>query len=564
MELKSIQKQLAKYKLDGFWLTRGNLFIGQDVLPEENLIYQLTGFTGSAGNLLILPEKCLLFVDGRYALQAPQQVNKKEVEVICTVGQSFKSWLQNHCASKKIGYTPWCCSIQEILNIKGPQMVADASFLPYKQAAITANVFEHDIAFCGQSREEKIARAAEELQHHNLSAALFTSADSVSWLLNLRSDALPDTPVFRGMVLLDIERHVWIFSDNCNTDKLPSNLKILPLTELEKRLKKFKKQSIGIGFSCTPAAVYSLMQANNINIVRMKDICQEYKAIKNPCEQQGITDAHIRDGAAVCKFLYWLEHHKQGMTELDIVKKLHDFRAKNQNYISESFETIAAFGSNGAIVHYSPTAATNKKLEDGNMLLLDSGAQYLDGTTDITRTIAVGNVPPQMIDDFTLVLKGNIALSRTNFPTGTCGYHLDAVARQPLWQEGKNYNHGTGHGVGCFLNVHEGPHSISQNNQSAKLQAGMITSIEPGFYQEQKYGIRIENLALIVPSEHENFLKFKILTLVPIDKRLINEYLLSDGERKWLNAYHQEVFSQISPLLNAAEKDWLQEACAPI
>ncbi len=564
MELKNIQKQLAKHKLDGFWLTRGNLFIGQDVLPEENLIHQLTGFTGSAGNLLIMPDKCLLFVDGRYALQAPQQVNQNEVEVICTVNHSFNSWLRDNCANKKIGYNPWCCSIQEILNLNGPQMTAVESFLPYKQATKQANIFDHEIIFCGQSREEKISQIAAELQQHDLHAGLFTAADSVSWLLNLRSDALPDTPVFRGIVLLDTERHVWIFADNCDTTRLPSNLKILPLSELEKRLKKFKKQNIGIDFSTTPTAIYNLMQENNIHICRMKDICQKYKAIKNPCEQQGFIEAHIRDGAAVCKFLYWLEHHKHDLDELSIVKKLHDFRAKNKNYVSESFETIAAFGSNGAIVHYTPTETTNKKLENGNMLLLDSGAQYLDGTTDITRTIAVGNVSPQMIDDFTLVLKGNIALSQTIFPTGTGGCHLDAIARRPLWLEGKNYNHGTGHGVGYFLNVHEGPHSISQNSQSAKLQAGMITSIEPGFYLENNYGIRIENLALVIPSEYENFLKFKILTLVPIDKRLINEYLLSDGERNWLNTYHKEVFSQISPLLNAAEKDWLQEACSPI
>jgi len=306
-----------------------------------------------------------------------------------------------------------------------------------------------------------------------------------------------------------------------------------------------------------------LAQLNHIFLENTPDFCQLQKAIKNSCELNGIRQAHIRDGVAVCKFLYWLEHNWQGKTELDIVDKLHSFRAKQENFVSESFATIAAYGSNGAIVHYSPTAKTNKKLTGGNLLLLDSGAQYTDGTTDITRTITLGDITPAMSEDFTLVLKAHIHLSSAVFPERTIGAKLDTLAREVLWQEGKTYNHGTGHGVGCFLNVHEGPQYISAWCH-VPFSAGQVTSIEPGYYLEGEYGIRIENLAEIIPAQYAGYLQFKNLTLVPIDSRAINKYLMTDEELAWLNQYHQEVFSQISPYLSADEKNWLEEACAPL
>ena len=273
-------------------------------------------------------------------------------------------------------------------------------------------------------------------------------------------------------------------------------------------------------------------------------------------------------GQSVIKFLYWLEHNWQGCNELDVVRKLHEFRAAEELFYSNSFETIAAFGPDGAIVHYQPTPQTNRELTADSVLLLDSGAQYYDGTTDITRTIAIGSPEKEIADSFTQVLKAHIAVASACFPENASGCALDGLARAQLWNFGKDYNHGTGHGVGCFLNVHEGPHSLSARNTGVPLKSGMISSIEPGYYKEGAYGIRIENLACIVNADNEEFplpmLKFEPLTLVPIDKRLINKYLLNHHETAWLNQYHRRVFEEISPLLEPELQQWLEKACAPL
>lgn len=563
MTLSDLQKLLKKHKLDAFLVSRNNLFLNQDVRDDENLIMQLTGFSGSAGTLLIMPEKNILFIDGRYALQAPQEVDSKKVEIVCTSQTSLHTWINQNLKNKKVGYNPWCWNINDILAFDAPEMKPETNFLPVSQTTKPANIFEHEIEFCGQSREEKITLLSQYLIEKNLQAYFISASDSVSWLLNLRSDILPETPIFRAFALVDSKRHIWVFADNIKPGHLAEKITFLSFSELPARLKKFKKQNVGADFNQTSAALYAVAKEYNLYLKHIPDFCQERKAIKNSCELQGIRNAHLRDGVAVCKFLYWLEQNWQGKTELDIVHKLHEYRSKQTNYISESFTTIAATGSNGAIVHYTPTTQSNKQLEADNLLLIDSGAQYLDGTTDITRTIALGNISPEMSDDFTLVLKAHINLSSAIFPEKTTGARLDALARTVLWKEGKNYDHGTGHGVGCFLNVHEGPQYISSKcNQP--FVSGLVSSIEPGYYLENKYGIRIENLVEVSASEYPNFLCFKNLTLVPIDKRAINKYLLNDEEITWLNIYHQEIFEKISPYLNSTEKEWLKTACSPL
>ena len=275
-------------------------------------------------------------------------------------------------------------------------------------------------------------------------------------------------------------------------------------------------------------------------------------------------NAHLRDGATVTSFLCWLEQHWPETDELGVVAKLHEYRCRQQNFFSESFDTIAGFGSNGAIVHYQPRPQTNRKLSSGSLLLLDSGAQYLDGTTDTTRTIALGTPSPEQIDDYTRVLQAHIALSTAIFPEKTTGRALDALAREPLWRHGLDYAHGTGHGVGCFLNVHEGPVGISTTYSDTPLQAGMITSIEPGYYKAGHYGIRIENLVEVIPAGREGFLAFSPLTLIPYDRRLINKSLLSPEELDWLNHYHRHVKQSLSPLLPPDERQWLEQACTPL
>lgn len=568
MQLADLQKKLKSAKLDGYLVTRNNMFPEQDIREDENLLYKLTGFTGSAGSLLILRDKAILFVDGRYELQAPRETNPAEVDIFCTKEQSFHTWLTQNTADLtrfRLGINPWCLSAQEkkSLEINCISTISAPEFLPPLLSATPAKIFEHKIEFAGESKDQKISRIVTHIKAAKADAAFFALADSVSWLFNLRSDALPETPVLRTMALVDKNGKAWLFGNNLDSSHIKLDCPLLALNEIPAVLRRYKKQRLLTDSQTTPQAITDMMDAVHIDIIPAADICQTLKAIKNPTELEGIRQAHIRDGAAVIKFLCWLEKNRFGKTEIDIVEKLHSFRAKNDNYYSESFATIAASGPNGAIVHYHPTRETNRPLDDNTLLLLDSGAQYFDGTTDITRTIALGSPSPQMVEDFTLVLKAHINLSSAVFPNETPGQVLDGFARAPLWQESKDYNHGTGHGVGCFLNVHEGPFSISRRHGQTGMQKGMVTSIEPGFYLENAYGIRIENLVEVAEAS-EGYLKFANLTLVPIDKRLINKYLLSDGEINWLNAYHHRVEEILSPLLTSAEKSWLQEACSPL
>ena len=561
MTLTELQQQLAAQKLDACIITRNNQFLGQDILPEENRLQRLTGFSGSAGNLLVFRDRAFLFTDGRYELQAARETDPEQVEVVITNGQSLGSWLQNHTESPKlrIAFNPWCHTVSETdfwkRTLKNIEFVEDAGLLSAALlSAKECNIFEHDIEFAGISMDEKIADLTEFMRQNKLDAFLLTACDSVSWLLNLRSDCLPDTPIVRAFAFINALGEVSLFT----TD----------FTKLESELKNYKNRTVGMDCKRSPRALFSLMKKNKIWIENLPDPVQNRKAVKNPVEISGLRKAHLRDGAAVVRLLIWLEQNYNGQTELDVVKKLHDLRAAETNFFSNSFETIAGFAANGAIVHYQPSEATSRKLASGSLLLLDSGAQYLDGTTDITRTIALGSPAPEMIRDFTVVLKAHIALASACFPDGTPGLALDAIAREPLWKCGKNYNHGTGHGVGFFLNVHEGPVSISSRNALTPLAENMITSIEPGYYKENAYGIRIENLARVTHHNSPDFeipmLCFETLTFVPLDKKLIDKYLLSEEERTWLNNYHRQVFERIAPLLNEAEKDWLRNACAPL
>lgn len=572
MNLSDLQKSIAKSKFNHFLITRNNMFLGQDILPEENIIQKLTGFSGSAGILLITPFHAWLFVDGRYELQAAREVNPQEVSVVCQTQDTLISWLKKETvpfSKSSIGCDSRCLSIQKFETFRRelPEIKLDAGkhklFTPLLSTR-KASVFEHDEEYAGESREEKLNHVLAYLKSNFLNGIFIGSADSVSWLLNLRSRCLPDTPVMRAMALVDYLGNVTLFADNLDFGNLQLPCTIQPLKNISKTLAAFKKQKLAADMDFTPQLVADIAAKNNINLIFRPDICQSLKAVKNPVELGGIEKAHQRDGAAVCKFLCWFEKNRTGLSELDVVAKLKEFRQQQENFFSDSFDTIAGFGANGAIVHYRPEPNTNLKLEDGSLLLLDSGAQYYDGTTDITRTIAVGIPSPEMIEHFTHTLKAHIALNTAIFPEGTPGRNLDALARRELWNIGLNYNHGTGHGVGCFLNVHEGPISISSRGSNTPLLAGMVTSIEPGCYFEGKYGIRIENLVKVTPAVYPGMLKFENLTLVPIDKRLINKYLLNEGEADWLNRYHKQVYEHIKPLLDADEQNWLKDACSPL
>ena len=558
MTLLEIQNYLSQSGYDAYILTRNNMFLGQDILPEENKILALSGFSGSAGNLIICPNKSYLLVDGRYELQASQEVDQTQIEVVCT-NDSIATWINNNFLTPfKIAYNPWCHSVNEVdywqRVLKKHTFIADNSEIFGSRLTIKdVHIFEHDIEFCGISTEEKISYLTNFIHEHNLDAYFISACDSVSWLLNLRSNLLADTPIFRAFALIDKDGNVSLFTNDMN--------------KIKKELSAFKNQTIGISYAKTPKQIQLLMKGQKIWLENISNPIDEWKAIKNSIELSGIKNAHLRDGIAMVKFLYWLENNWSSQDELSIVKKLRSFREKEAHFYSDSFGTIAAFGPNGAIVHYQPTSKTNLKLTKDSVLLLDSGAQYFDGTTDITRTIAIGTPSDDIRDSFTQVLKAHIAASSAVFPEGTSGSVIDAITRAQLWQFGKEYHHGTGHGVGCFLSVHEGPFSLSSKN-THPLKAGMITSIEPGFYKTGEYGIRIENLAYIVSEPNiqseMNLLRFEPLTLVPLDKRLINKYLLSSAEIKWLNTYHADVYQKLHKHLDSKTAKWLQQACAPL
>lgn len=550
--LSDLQKKLAQKKLDAYLVTRNNMFLGQDVLPAENKIAELTGFTGSAGNLIVFQDKAFLLVDGRYDIQARRQTDAKQVEVVCT-RDSIGSWIQNNIKNNcKFMYDPWCHAVSETDYWK--RALLHHEFLEDKEQllgnrviATESEIFELEEEFAGISSEEKISYLTNFCAENKIDGYLITECDAVSWLMNLRSDLLKDTPVLRAFALVSAQGEVCLFIND--------------FSKLEKELDNWQEKTIGIANNRCPKKIKTLMKDKHIWLHNINNPITDWKAAKNPVEIAGFKAGHIRDAVAVCQFLHWFDNNGQTTDELGIVEKLSEFRKQQPHFYSDSFATIAGFGSNGAIIHYQPTPETNKKLEDGSVLLLDSGAQYFDATTDITRTLPIGTPSEEIINSYTEVLKAHIAVANAVFPPNTAGQNIDTLARAALWRFGKDYAHGTGHGVGHFLGVHEGPQSLSLRG-SAPLKKDMVISIEPGFYKENDYGIRLENLALIVETSTEYttpMLKFEPLTLVPFDRRLINKSLLSPDEISWLNDYHQTVFETIAPLLPESTAQWLKQ-----
>lgn len=554
--LSEIQKKLIQHKLDAYIITRNNMFLGQDVLPEENLLCRLTGFTGSAGKLIVFRDHACLLVDGRYDIQARAQINPRQIEVFCT-RDSLGSWIQNNIKNAcRFAYNPWCHSTAEVdfwkrVLTEHEFVEIPADFPAVPLSSNEAEIFELDERFAGITADEKISYLTQFCVDHRLDAYFIGECDCVSWLLNLRSRLLEDTPILRAFALVPAGGNVSLFINDLN--------------KLETELDNWRGKTIGLSFNRCPKKVQLLLKEKRIRYVNIPNPVVDWKAVKNPVEISGFKAAHRRDGVAVCRFLHWLENNGQTTDELGVVAKLHEFRAMSENYYSESFATIAGFGPNGAIVHYQPTPETNRKPEAGSLLLLDSGAQYFDGTTDITRTVAVGEPSQEMIDSYTEVLKAHIAAASALLPPETPGLVPDTLSRAALWRYGKDYAHGTGHGVGHFLNVHEGPQSLSLKSL-APLKAGMVTSVEPGYYQEGVFGVRIENLYLIEETvvNEKSMLKFVPLTMVPLERRLINKSLLTTAEIDWVNGYHQQVWATLQDLAPADIIAWLKKATRPI
>ena len=559
MTIDDIQQKLKQESLDAYIIGYENRFLGQDILPQEHKIKYLCGFSGSAGMLAVTADKVFLFVDGRYELQARQEVDTNKISVVNQTPclENVLCFLEQQKV-QKIGFDGWSVAAGEIAENESlfPKLqLVDVGTWVDLDAKSIVEVKERSSVYAGVSRKDKLRLLIDIMQAGGADYYLVTAADSVSWLLNIYAKDLQCSPVVRAYALIDKNGEVKLIADNLQTD-----LPVCTFGEFENWL---KTQTAKILY--TAASIPSHLKKILKNGVPVQDICQLQKAEKNETELQGMINCHRRDGVALVKLLYWLQNNWRGKTELEVVQKLHELRQEQDLFFEESFETIAGAAENGAIVHYQPTEKTNRKLQENNLLLLDSGGQYFDGTTDVTRTVALGIPSAEMIHDFTLVLKGHIALERAIFPKETSGVQLDALARLPLWREGKDYKHGTGHGVGCFGNVHEGPNRISNKGSMYGFKANMVTSIEPGYYKENAYGIRIENLVYSKPSKkYENFLEFETLTLVPIDKKLIDVYLLDAGEQDWLNNYHRKVYESLAACVNDDEKKWLKESCSPL
>lgn len=569
------------FNCQAFLVPRVDRYQGEYVVAADERLAWLTGFTGSAGIAVIMPDEVTLFVDGRYTLQARQQV-PPDVTIIHTQETSLFDYLESKLPPKAIiAYDPWLHTAHEQHRWREKEKRFHWQFQAVKQNPIDQlwldqparpldSLFLLDDQYSGKSHLEKVNNAVATLKKTGASLAYIGSPDSICWLLNIRGTDFPYTPLVDAMAFLD---DVGVVTLIINPTKIPQhiskawaqNVKVLAEDQLLSFLETQKDQKILIHAASTPLQISQFFSPDQL--VFGDDLCLLPKACKNVVEQAGMRAAHLKDSLAVSRFLCWLSQNTDALTELDVVDRLETFRQQGDTYQGPSFPTIAGYASNGAIVHYRADVTSNKLLQDGSLLLLDSGGQYLEGTTDVTRTIAIGTPSEEQRVYFTRVLKGHIALAKIHFPKGTCGRQLDILARQPLWEVGDDYDHGTGHGVGCFLNVHEGPQRISKFGSDTPLQPGMILSNEPGYYKTDAYGIRIENLVLVSISALKTdrpFYCFETLTLVPFDLNLIMTEWLTAAEREWINDYYQTIRDHLLPFLEPETAAWLMEVTEPI
>lgn len=545
----------------------------------------ISGFTGSAGTAVITDETGGLWTDSRYFLQAASQLEDTGIMLFkdrLPETPSIAEWLGSVLSpGDKVGIDGWVNTTAEAENLQkqlqayGLQLVStedpfqriwkDRPSLPLNPPFILP------LSYAGKNCTEKIAEIREQIFLNHADAILLSALDEIAWTLNLRGSDVHCNPVFVSYLFItDTTTTLYILPEKITPEikqYLNDNqIEVKPYQAIEADLHHYT----GKGIQLTPGTNYALYQAASHNqIIRHESPVLYMKAIKNETEIQGFHHAMIKDGIAMVKFLFWLKNTVKNSqeTELSIDRKLYNLRAEQKDFKGISFDTIAGYQAHGAIVHYEATEETNATLHPEGLLLLDSGAQYLDGTTDITRTIVLGPVTKEQKTDFTLVLKGFIELSMAEFPYGTCGTQLDVLARQFMWKFGINYGHGTGHGVGHFLNVHEGPHQFRMNHMPALLLPGMTVTNEPGIYKAGKHGVRTENTMLIVKSKETEFgafYKFEPLTLCPIDKEAILPEMLSYEEKQWLNNYHSLVYDRLNASLNTDEQAWLKEATSPI
>ncbi len=583
--LQLLRQELKAQGLDAFLVSMADEFRSEYVPPSARRIQFLTGFTGSAGFLIVTGGKAAFFTDGRYTLQASQQIGDGAFGLFDSADRTPSAWLEeNAWPGMKIGFDPWLHTAAEIENFQKTLAKKDAALVPVERNPVDAvwtdrptpplaKIFAHEGLFAGKPSAEKRLEIAKDLMKSGVNAAVLTDPASIAWLLNVRGGDAPHAPLPFSYAIVRNDATVEWFADRQKlTDGLETHLGngvfrhgMEDFPEALRRLAE-SRSLVRIDTSVTPFRIADALEKAGASIDRGLDPCALPKACKNLVELDGMRAAHRRDGAALVKFLAWLDRldDPASVTEVQAGEKLAALRAEGAHYRGPSFDTIAAAGSHGAIVHYRATRLSDRPLEADSLFLIDSGAQYLDGTTDVTRTVVIGKPSAEMIDRYTRVLKGHIALASVRFPEGTTGADLDALARQFLWEAGLDYNHGTGHGVGSYLGVHEGPQSLSRRS-TTPLKPGMVLSNEPGFYKEGSYGIRLENLQAVVErleigAPERKMLGFETLTLAPFDRRPIDPAMLTGSERAWLNAYHARVFEAIRPLVDEKTVSWLKSA----
>ena len=588
--LEALRQELQRLDLTGFIIPHADEYQNEYVPASAERLAWLTGFTGSAGTAIVLTKEAAIFVDGRYTIQVVDQVDKQDFTFNHSGDHPPATWLEQHASSlDRIGYDPWLHTpkdlerYQKACERSGGQLVACSSNpidrVWCERPPIPMGLIRpHLLEFSGKSSQEKREDLAKNFRDEGIEAAVISAPDSIAWLLNIRGSDVSHTPLPLCQAIIYATGRVAVFVDSRKvspglTRHLGPDISLESPNAFDVALQQLGQQ--GQRVLCDPMKtnswIFSRLSEHGASIIHGDDPCTMPKACKNSVEIQGAYAAHVRDGVAVCQFLAWLARETPNgrVTELQAAAYLEDCRKKQAMWEDASFPTISGAGSNGAIVHYHSTPKTNRSLELGTLYLVDSGGQYLDGTTDITRTVAIGEPTDEHRDRYTRVLQGHIALATAKFPEGTTGSQLDALARAPLWTVGLDYDHGTGHGVGSFLGVHEGPQRIAKSANDVALKPGMIVSNEPGYYKAGAFGIRLENLVVVKREEMANdsnlsFLGFETLTVVPFDRKLIVVGLLSIQERDWINAYHARVWKYLEAKVDTETRLWLEHAAQPI
>ena len=584
--LKLLREKISAQNAQGLIVPYNNCFQSEYMADCDHRLAWLTGFKGSAGLAVVLIDTAALFVDGRYTLQASQEIGKHRFSVQPYSLDSIKKWLEQETLERQILlYDPWLHTVQQLASYQKHLDPLGVILQPCKENLIDEIWIDrpalpihpyipHLECWSGKSSQDKLIPILENMRSKHADHHIITCPESVSWLLNIRGHDSPFTPSCQVFVVINHEGMVWVFGD---LDKVTNEVRFhcgsfvlwMEPQQFLPIISSFSSKKILADFAQLPQKVFECLRQAKASVVHENDPCLLGRALKNAVEQKGAEAAHQRDGVAVINFLAWLDrsYRERQITEIEAADYLLEQRKKQEHFQEESFPTISAMGPHGAIVHYHANGLTNAILLGNSLYLIDSGGQYLDGTTDITRTIAIGEPTPEQKGHFTRVLKGHIALATAIFPVGTIGQQLDVLARQFLWQIGLDYEHSTGHGIGSYLNVHEGPHRIGKKGEGVALHAGMLVTNEPGYYNAGAYGIRIESVLLVVPMPKNGegtFLRFKTLTLVPIDHRLIDMSLLTEQEISWINDYHSRVYDELSIKVDEHAKAWLQQATKPV